>query len=211
MTRIRTALPSGDPYRSTAVPLDALPKNIATLLAEYRKLTARADAAQGERSNLSFNRHADDSEAKRLDAEAADQAARTGKPLNGTPNADALIRRRATVEHEAAALADAVELVRGDLTNAIMEHYASDTARTAMQDARTRLLKASETFAEALRHAASAKALDDFLNGMEWDTSVYVALTDIAPDTQNQLGPYLYDIPPLNALPIVAALGHIAD
>lgn len=46
---------------------------------------------------------------------------------------------------------------------------------------------------------------------MEWDTSVYVALTDIAPDAQNQLGPYLNDIPPLNALPIVTALSHIAD
>lgn len=210
MTRISKKRSTSD-HLSAPPPLDMLPTTVRKLLTEYHDLTERHGAAASEWATLRLNRRADDAEAVRLDGAAAATAALQGKSISGTPNRDALDARRRDTEQRTAALSDAVENVRLDLLNAVLDHRESKAASAALDAARQNLRETGEAFRVAIRAAGAAMGVHDFLHGQPWDPSAGVAAAELAPHLTASLGPRGADLPAVDAVTAVEAISRLAD
>lgn len=187
-------------------PLEAMPTAVRKLMRELAALERQHSLASNEALELRARAHQDDAQARRADAAQAAEAARAGKPVDGTPNLDALRARREAVDARVGALKDAIELVRRDATAA--KWQAAEEGRKAAAKARAELHAAGEAMEAALLASVQATALSEWLEGEAFDCATLVPILDL---NIANVGPSVHSLPPASALALVEAVAHMTD
>lgn len=185
MTRVRRH-PQGRTVVSQMPPLDLMAEPVRKLAEEYQRLFSEHDAAHNEHSTLLRNRNQDDHDARQADAAAAVTAARTGQPIDATAHRTALDARRKLVQQRAGALTEALEQVARDLSTARDEWQVSGEPAAAVRAARSKLGKTADAFQKAVREAALAIGVDEWVAGYPFDDSADLAATDVDPRLRGQ-------------------------
>lgn len=209
MSRIRRY--NGNNALTQTPPPELLPAALVALLDERTRVQREQSAASNEHADLRRHASEHDAQARRDDAAAAAEAARSGGPIGGTPNADALAERRRVAEQRNGALTDALATIEAEIRDAMMVTRESPEHLAAMQSARADLVKAGAAFDKALRKAARLAGVHDWFHQMPYDDSAQVHLLDVSPGADRSIGDAVLDLPPVDGFAAITALTTITD
>ncbi|UYP19773.1 hypothetical protein OED52_04235 [Rhodococcus sp. Z13] len=158
-------------------PLEALPADLAKLLAEYDAAQARVRDAERERDRLAQPER--DDEARQADAAAAAAAARAGKKIPPATAAAKLAADRDESVRAADAHRAAVKAIRDDLDEARDAALLSITGPNDKD--RDRVAKAAADFVAVLEQAIADRAVYDWLRGRTYFANAQTWAVDVVP------------------------------
>lgn len=206
MPRVRQKIGT-DPILD-APPAHYLPEGIRNLLEEYGRLFDELQRSSNDVHELRLRRW---ERGQLTDEQVADAARALRDGCDFVPVAEEPFDvRLQRAEQRLLAVTEAVARAGQDVIDAKRSYRESTDARRGREKASRALAKAAESFAEALRHAAANQGVTDWLDGLPYDESAYVALDAIMPAASN-FGIDASDLPGVDGVAIVGALARFCD